>query len=72
MSDTNQPVQDADAAGHGAASHGAASDHDEHGHAADSLGPIDWRMWGAGVLGVVAGLVTMAAMVAGTGFTFSA
>jgi len=46
--------------------------HDEHGHGADTLGPIDWRMWGVGVLGVIAALIVTAGFVAATGFAFNA
>jgi ABC-type Zn2+ transport system substrate-binding protein/surface adhesin len=48
------------------------AEHDAHAHHEGALGPIDWRMWFAGVLGVVAGLVTIAGMVAATGFTVGA
>jgi ABC-type Zn2+ transport system substrate-binding protein/surface adhesin len=68
--------------GHGAETivgpHGAATDHgddhghDDHAHATEALGPIDWPMWGAGVLGVVLALAIAAAFVASTGFSFSA
>jgi hypothetical protein len=44
--DDHPPVQEPDDAGHGGG-------HDEHGAA---LGPIDWFAWGAGLLGVGAGL----------------
>jgi hypothetical protein len=37
------------------ASHGHAG-HDEHGEHAEKLGPFDWMAWGAGTLGVGAGL----------------
>jgi hypothetical protein len=60
---------DADVAHH-ADQHDA--EHDAHAHHEDSLGPIDWRMWFAGALGVVAGLVTVAGFVAATGFDFGA
>lgn len=44
-----------------------AHGHDDgHGHEETPLGGIDWRMWGAGVLGVAAGLVVVAAFVMGT------
>ena len=33
--------------------HGGHDEHDEHGTA---LGPVDWLAWGAGLLGVGAGL----------------
>ena len=47
-------------------------EHDAHAQHDGGLGPIDWRMWFAGILGVVAGLVTVAGVVAATGFSFSA
>ena len=45
------PAHEPDDAGHGHAEHG------EHGEHATALGPIDWFAWGAGILGVGAGLV---------------
>jgi hypothetical protein len=60
---------DPHAAGPDAAAHGDhPSDHgDGHdGHDGMGLGAIDWRMWTAGVLGVAAGLVVVAAFVMGT------
>ncbi len=52
MSDTTHddhpPAHEPDDASHGHAGH------DEH---ATALGPIDWAAWGAGILGVGAGLV---------------
>jgi len=45
-----------DDAGHGHAGHG------EHGDHAEKLGPIDWAAWGAGMLGVGAGLVVAACL----------
>jgi len=54
MSETNHdehpPAHEADDAGHG---HGG---HDEHGEHATALGPVDWFAWGAGLLGIGAGL----------------
>ena len=52
-----------------AAAHDAA--HDEH-HDDATLGPIDWPMWGAGVLGVVVAGIIVAAMVVATDFSFFA
>jgi hypothetical protein len=43
--DDHPPAHEPDDAGHG--------EHEEHGA---SLGPIDWLAWGAGILGVGAGL----------------
>jgi hypothetical protein len=55
---------DADAPGHeGAVAHHALDDHgedhghDDHAHAEEALGPVDRTAWGAGILGVVIGLV---------------
>ncbi len=35
----------------------AAAGHDDHGHGETALGPIDFSMWGVGVLGVALGLL---------------
>ena len=56
------------AAGHDDGAHG----HDEHAHGGMSLGPTDWRMWGAGVVGVVFAVIVTAAFVAATAFSFTA
>jgi hypothetical protein len=37
------------------AAHGHGG-HDEHGEHGTALGPVDWLAWGAGLLGVGAGL----------------
>jgi hypothetical protein len=42
--------------------------HEEH-HA-DTLGPVDWRMWGVGALGVIAALIVVACWAVGTQFVF--
>jgi hypothetical protein len=58
---------------HGAtADHGEGHGHDDHGHAAETLGPIDWGMWGIGVLGVVVGLMIAAGFWVASGFSLSA
>lgn len=70
---------------HAAGAHGTATDHgtttghdagghgvDDHGHAGGTLGPIDWPMWGVGVLGVVLALAVVAGFVLATGFSFGA
>ena len=41
-----------------------------HDHAADSLGPIDWKMWGVGLVGVIAALIVVGCFVVSTGFVF--
>lgn len=33
---------------------------DDHGHAGDLLGPIDWGAWGFALLGVLSGVVVLA------------
>jgi hypothetical protein len=33
---------------------------DDHGHAEESLGPIDWRAWGLALVGAAAGLLVLA------------
>ncbi len=75
MHGTNGPEQHGSA--HAAADdHGSADDHaDAHGHddhGGEALGPIDWRMWGAGVVGVVSALIVVAGFVAATDFSFIA
>lgn len=42
---------------HGTGDHGEDHGHDDHGHAEAALGPVDWTAWGAGLLGIVLGLV---------------
>jgi hypothetical protein len=42
---------------HGLGDHGETHGHDDHAHAEEALGPVDWVAWGAGALGVVAGLI---------------
>jgi hypothetical protein len=37
--------------------HGDDHGHDDHAHPEEALGPIDWGAWGAGILGVVIGVV---------------
>jgi hypothetical protein len=60
-------------------SHATADAHDighddSHGggHGGNALGPIDWTMWGVGVLGVVAALIIAAGFVIATSFSFTA
>ena len=64
MSDHDAPAM------HHADTHDAS--HDAHGHDDGTLGPIDWPMWGAGILGVIVAVVTVAAVVVATGFAFNA
>ena len=39
--------------------HTALSD-DDHGHAEESLGPIDWGAWGVALLGALSGVMVLA------------
>ena len=48
-----------------------ATGHDDH-HDGGTLGPIDWRMWGVGVVGVIAALIVVAGFVVATDFVFLA
>jgi hypothetical protein len=53
--------------------HDAAAEHDdEHGHDSMTLGPVDWQMWGVGVLGVVVALIITAGFAIATDFQFNA
>jgi hypothetical protein len=54
------------------ADHGDEHGHDDHAHDSMELGPVDWPMWGAGALGVAAGLVVAAAFAVATTFRFDA
>ncbi len=38
--------------------------------AAGALGPIDWRMWSVGVIGVIAALAVVAGWAIATDFAF--
>ena len=58
---------------HGSADdHGDDHGHDDHAHAGGTLGPIDWTMWGIGVLGVIVALIITAGLVAASGITQAA
>jgi hypothetical protein len=48
---------------HGADDHGEEHGHDDHAHAAEELGPVDVRAWGALVDGVAAGLAIVFGLV---------
>jgi hypothetical protein len=58
----------ADAAAHHATDdHGDDHGHDDHAHGdGETLGPIDGFAWGAGLLGVIAGVIVVIAFVAAT------
>jgi hypothetical protein len=73
MSDMHGTQQVQAAGAHGPADgHDAGSHDNDHGHPGDTLGPIDWPMWGVGVLGVVLALAVVAGFVLATGFSFGA
>jgi hypothetical protein len=42
---------------HGTGDHGEDHGHDDHAHDAETLGPLDPMAWGAGILGILGGLV---------------
>jgi hypothetical protein len=52
-----------------AADQGDGHDHDDHGPAEGTLGPVDSAAWGAGILGVALGLVVALCFVLATGPT---
>jgi len=43
----------------GAQGHHDDAHGDDHGHGGEALGPIDWRAWGAMVLGLALGVVVV-------------
>ena len=47
--------------------HGGDHGHDDHGHEADTLGPVDGLAWGAGAVGILLGLVVAACFALSTG-----
>jgi len=61
--DDHAPAHEPDDAGHG---HDGPDEHDEHG---SKLGSIDWAAWGAGALGVGAGLAVAACLYVATSLT---
>ena len=67
-SPTETPEQPVTSAHEAADDHGGDHGHDDHGHGAEeeALGPVDTFAWGAGLLGVLAGLLVVAAFVLAT------
>jgi hypothetical protein len=51
---------------HGLDDHGEDHGHDDHAHGPEELGPVDTRLWGAFVLGIVLGLVPALGLVLAT------
>lgn len=71
MSATNHGIHESDAmAGpHGTGDHGEDHGHDDHAHGeGEALGPLDFTAWGAGALGVGAGLMVAAVIALGAGW----
>ena len=48
---------------HGPDDHGETDGHDDHAHAAETLGPVDVQAWGALAIGVAAGLLVVLCLV---------
>ena len=65
---SDAPGHDGAAAHHATDDHGEDHGHDDHAHGADeeALGPIDTFAWGAGLLGVLAGLLVVVGFVLAT------
>lgn len=53
---------------HGAGDHREDAEHDDHGHAEEPLGPIDWVAWGTGIAGVAIGVLIAAGFALSTGY----
>jgi hypothetical protein len=65
---TDKHASDAMVGPHGSTDdHGEAHGHDDHGHAAESLGQVDVRAWLAGLGGIVLGLFVGAALAISSG-----
>jgi hypothetical protein len=61
-------ASDAMAGAHGVGDHGDGHGHDDHGHAEEVLGPIDVMAWGAGVVGILLGLVVAVVLAMSVGW----
>jgi hypothetical protein len=62
-------VSDAMTGPHGADDHGEDHGHDDHAHGdGEALGSVDVTAWGAGLLGIAAGLVVAVCMAASAGW----
>ena len=64
--DSDAPGHDGAVAHHELTDHGDDHGHDDHAHGGEALGPIDLAKWGAGVLGIVAGLLIAACFMLAT------
>jgi len=47
---------------HGTGDHGGTHGPDDHANVSDPLGPVDTQAWGAGLLGILLGLVVAACL----------
>ena len=65
--ETDAPGHVGAVAHHETTDHGDDHGHDDHAHAGEALGPIDVAAWGAGVLGIAAGLLIVACFMLATG-----
>ena len=65
---TLTPEEPVTSAHEAADDHGGDHGHDDHGHGAEegALGPVDTFAWGAGLVGVLAGLLVVIAFVLAT------
>lgn len=64
----NLHASDAMAGPHEAGDHGTDHGHDDHAHGdGEPLGPVDVAAWGAGAIGIAAGLIVAAVLAASTG-----
>jgi hypothetical protein len=65
---TDPHASDAMTGPHGSsADHGEDHGHDDHAHAAEAVGPVDTRAWGAAFLGIVLGLLVVLAIAIASG-----
>jgi hypothetical protein len=70
MSTTSPDRHESDAmvGPHGAGDHGADHGHDDHAHEGEALGPVDPMAWGAGILGILGGLVVAVLLAVAAGW----
>jgi hypothetical protein len=64
--DSDVPGHDGAVTHHETTDHGEDHGHDDHAHGDEALGPIDVAAWGAGVVGLVAGILIAACFVFAT------
>lgn len=65
---TDRHASDAMAGPHGAGDHGEDHGHDDHAHGDDAPGPVDPVAWGAGLVGILAGLLVALVMAMSAGW----